>query len=65
MDIISISMTISGYTVITSGGIGTGLADPATARPKFPVHQEIPQLTLYINCNQATLKFHFITACLY
>ena len=26
------------------GRIGTGPADPATARPKFPVHQESPQL---------------------
>ena len=46
-------------------GVGTGPADPATARPKFPVHQESPQLTLYINCNQATLKFYFAAACLY
>ena len=38
-------------------GVGTGLADLATAGPKFPVHQESPQLILYINCNQATLKF--------
>ena len=35
--------------------IGTDPADPATAGPKFPVHQESPQLTiLYIaSCNQA------------
>ena len=24
-------------------GVGTGPADPATAGPKFPVHQESPQ----------------------
>ena len=46
-------------------GVGTGPADPETAGPKFPVHQESPQLILYINCNQATLKFHVITAFLY
>ena len=65
MDIISISMTISGHTVMTSRGVETGPADLATAGPKFSVHQEIPQLILYINnCNQATLKFCFMTACL-
>ena len=34
-------------------GVGTGPADPATAGPKFPVHQESPQLIFYINCKQA------------
>ena len=45
-------------------GAGIGPADPATAGPKSLVHQESPQL-IYINCNQATLKFYFIVACLY
>ena len=36
-------------------GVGAGPADPATIGPKFPAHQESPQLILYINCNQATL----------
>ena len=27
-----------------SRGIGTGMADPTTAGPKFSVHQESPQL---------------------
>ena len=35
--------------------VGTGPADPATAGQQFPVHQESPQLILYINFNQATL----------
>ena len=42
--------------LITEVAIGTDPADPATAHagPKFPVHQESPQLTLlYISCNQA------------
>ena len=30
-------------------------ADPATAGSKFSVHQESPQLILYINCNQAII----------
>ena len=30
-------------------GVGTCLADPATAGPKFTLHQESPQLILYIN----------------
>ena len=45
-------------------GIGTGPAEPSTAGPKFPVHQESKQL-IYIICNQATLKFYFTVACLY
>ena len=46
-------------------GVGTGLADQGTAGPKFPVHQENPQLIIYVNCNQATLKFYFTAAGLY
>ena len=46
-------------------GVGAGPADPATTGPKFLVHQESPQLILYINCNQATLKLYFTAACLY
>ena len=44
-------------------GVGTGPANPETPGPKFPVHQEFPQL--FNNCNQATLIFLFIASCLY
>ena len=54
--------------IIQYRGAGTGLADPATAGPKFPVYQEsppiniilmtlIPRLIQSARCNQATLKF--------
>ena len=45
-------------------GVGTGPADPATAGPEFPVHQESLQFS-NINCNQATSKFYFAAAYLY
>ena len=52
------------YIYIRPRGVGSGPTDSTTG-PKFPVHQESPQLIRYVNCDQATKKFCFTAACLY
>ena len=50
---------------ITSRGIGAGPADPATARQKFPVHQESPQLIIYVTRPGKTGLMYTKYTCLY
>ena len=35
---------------ILKQGVGTGLADPVAARPKFPIHYKDPQLKILCCC---------------